>query len=116
MVEDTTRDFADAFARQEQGPCRIYLISPQDVGGTFPDRLKAALEPGLATAFQLRVKDREEHELAPGGRRGPPFRKRTAQGPLSVTASPAGRYDCNGPDADAGDSATINDPPAGICR
>src|SRR5206468_8503279 len=29
-----------------------------------PDRLKAALEPGLATAFQLRVKDVDEHELA----------------------------------------------------
>ena len=44
--------------------CSLYLISPQDVGGAFPDRLKAALEPGIATAFQLRVKDIEEHELA----------------------------------------------------
>ena len=30
----------------------------------FPDRLKGALEPGLATAFQLRAKDVDEHELA----------------------------------------------------
>ncbi len=45
-------------------PARLYLISPQEVGGAFPDRLKAALEPGLATAFQLRVKDVDEHELA----------------------------------------------------
>ena len=45
-------------------PAKLYLISPQDVGGLFADRLKAALEPGLATAFQLRVKDVEEHELA----------------------------------------------------
>ena len=45
-------------------PARLYLISPQDVGGAFPDRLKAALEPGIAAAFQLRVKDVEEHELA----------------------------------------------------
>jgi thiamine-phosphate pyrophosphorylase len=45
-------------------PTQLYLISPQDVGGAFPDRLKAALEPGLATAFQLRVKDVNEHELA----------------------------------------------------
>ncbi|MGH6658371.1 MAG: thiamine phosphate synthase [Sphingomicrobium sp.] len=44
--------------------CDLYLISPQDVGGGFPDRLKAALEPGVAKAFQLRVKDLEEHELA----------------------------------------------------
>jgi thiamine-phosphate pyrophosphorylase len=43
---------------------KLYLISPQDVGGTFPERLKAALEPGLATAFQLRVKDMDEHQLA----------------------------------------------------
>lgn len=59
-----TSDFADAFARPDRGPCSLYLISPQDVGGPFPDRLKAALEPGLATAFQLRVKDVPEHELA----------------------------------------------------
>ena len=45
-------------------PAKLYLISPQDVGGTFPDRLKAAVEPGVATAFQLRVKDVDEHELA----------------------------------------------------
>jgi thiamine-phosphate pyrophosphorylase len=45
-------------------PCRLYLISPQEVGGGFPDRLRAALEPGIATAFQLRVKDVSEHELA----------------------------------------------------
>src|SRR4029079_3494974 len=43
---------------------RLYLISPQDVGGDFPDRLKIALESGVATAFQLRVKDMDEHELA----------------------------------------------------
>jgi thiamine-phosphate pyrophosphorylase len=45
-------------------PCKLYLISPQEVGGVFPDRLKAALEPGVAAAFQLRVKDVDEHELA----------------------------------------------------
>jgi len=44
-------------------PAKLYLISPQDVGGEFSNRLKAALEPGLAMAFQLRVKDVEEHEL-----------------------------------------------------
>jgi thiamine-phosphate pyrophosphorylase len=45
-------------------PAKLYLISPQDVAGGFADRLKAALEPGIATAFQLRVKDVDEHELA----------------------------------------------------
>lgn len=43
---------------------KLYLISPQDVGGGFPDRLRAALEGGEVAAFQLRVKDVEEHELA----------------------------------------------------
>jgi thiamine-phosphate pyrophosphorylase len=45
-------------------PAKLYLISPQEVGGAFPNRLKAALEPGVAAAFQLRVKQVEEHELA----------------------------------------------------
>ena len=49
---------------QRTEAARLYLISPQQVGGAFPDRLKAALEPGLAAAFQLRVKDVDEHQLA----------------------------------------------------
>ena len=45
-------------------PAKLYLISPQDVGGSFADRLKAALEGGPVAAFQLRVKDVGEHDLA----------------------------------------------------
>ena len=45
-------------------PCRLYLISPQEVGGDFPDRLKAVAELESVAAFQLRVKDRTEHEIA----------------------------------------------------
>lgn len=45
-------------------PARLYLISPQQVGGAFPEHLQAALEPGIAAAFQLRVKDVGDHELA----------------------------------------------------
>ena len=44
--------------------CQLYLISPQDVGVAFPDRLKAALAGGPVAAFQLRVKDVDSHELA----------------------------------------------------
>jgi thiamine-phosphate pyrophosphorylase len=44
--------------------CELYLISPQEVGGAFPDRLKAALAGGPVAAFQLRVKDIDSHELA----------------------------------------------------
>ena len=63
-MDEVAEDFAEAFTAAEHGPCSLYLISPQGVGGGFPDRLKAALEPGIATAFQLRVKDTDEHELA----------------------------------------------------
>jgi thiamine-phosphate pyrophosphorylase len=45
-------------------PAKLYLISPQEVGGTFPDRLRSALEPSIAAAFQLRVKHVDEHDLA----------------------------------------------------
>jgi thiamine-phosphate pyrophosphorylase len=63
-LDEVTQTFAEQFAPGARGACKLYLISPQDVGGAFPDRLKAALEPGIAAAFQLRVKDVEEHELA----------------------------------------------------
>jgi thiamine-phosphate pyrophosphorylase len=45
-------------------PCRLYLISPQEVGGSFPDRLKSVAGDEAVAAFQLRVKDVSEHELA----------------------------------------------------
>jgi len=63
-LDEVARDFAEAFAPTERGSCQLYLVSPPEVTGAFPDRLKAALEPGIATAFQLRVKDMEEHQLA----------------------------------------------------
>lgn len=44
--------------------CRLYLISPLDVGGTFPDRLARALDGGEVAAFQFRVKGVAEHEAA----------------------------------------------------
>ena len=59
----TSRPFAFP-PPQRREPCKLYLITPQDVGGDFPDRLKAALGGGPVAAFQLRVKDVDEHELA----------------------------------------------------
>ena len=38
-------------------PCQLYLISPLNVGGDFPEQLQAALEAGPVAAFQFRVKD-----------------------------------------------------------
>ena len=45
-------------------PCQLYLISPLDVGGNFPLRLRQALEAGPVAAFQFRVKDVDPEEAA----------------------------------------------------
>ena len=63
-MDDTEFDPIEFPAPRRSEPAKLYLISPQEVGGGFPDRLKAALEPGIARAFQLRVKNVDEHELA----------------------------------------------------
>jgi thiamine-phosphate pyrophosphorylase len=64
--DDLTLDpnFAGQFERAKRGPCQLYLISPLDVGGAFPDRLAAALEAGPVAAFQFRVKGIDQHEAA----------------------------------------------------
>ena len=54
----------DFLPPQRREPAKLYLISPQDISGGFADRLEAALDPGIAAAFQLRVKNVDEHELA----------------------------------------------------
>lgn len=45
-------------------PCQLYLISPLDVGGAFPDRLARALDSGPVAAFQFRVKGLDDHAAA----------------------------------------------------
>lgn len=49
---------------EEREPCQLYLISPLDVSGTFPDRLGRALDAGPVAAFQFRVKGLDQHEAA----------------------------------------------------
>jgi thiamine-phosphate pyrophosphorylase len=44
--------------------CQLYLISPLDVSGAFPDRLARALDAGPVAALQFRVKDIDEHQAA----------------------------------------------------
>ena len=44
--------------------CQLYLISPLDVGGAFPERLARALDAGPVSAFQFRVKSLDEHAAA----------------------------------------------------
>ena len=58
---------APAWATDRTVPdCQLYLISPLHTGGDFSDRLDRALAAGegLATAFQFRVKDIDQHEAA----------------------------------------------------
>jgi thiamine-phosphate pyrophosphorylase len=57
-------DFAAQFQRRGSAECQLYLISPAEVGGAFPDQLRAALDGGAVAAFQFRVKDVAEHEAA----------------------------------------------------
>ena len=72
-AELSVEGFAERFVRDTSRPaCQLYLISPQEVGGAFPDRLRAALEGGPVAAFQLRVKDVGEHDLV---RLGEPLRQ-----------------------------------------
>jgi len=57
--------FAANFHRGDQRPlCQLYLVSPLDVAGAFPDALAAALDAGPVAAFQFRVKLVDQHEAA----------------------------------------------------
>ena len=61
----TTLDgFAARFDLAGRGDASLYLIGPNDIGGNFPDRLRAALAGGPVAAFQLRVKSLDQHALA----------------------------------------------------
>jgi thiamine-phosphate pyrophosphorylase len=58
-------NFADQFVRDmRRPPCQLYLVSPLDVTGAFPERLKRALGAGPVAAFQFRVKGVDQHEAA----------------------------------------------------
>ena len=58
-------DFAASFQRDlRRPPCQLYLVSPPEVGGGFPDRLARALDAGPVAAFQFRVKGMDQHAAA----------------------------------------------------
>ena len=63
-MNDSDNEFAILPPPKRTEACKLYLISPQEVAGAFPDRLKAALGAAPVAAFQMRVKDVGEHELA----------------------------------------------------
>jgi thiamine-phosphate pyrophosphorylase len=64
MEDPLDPEFADLFEPSARPPCQLYLISPLDVGGDFPERLERALDGGPVAAFQFRVKGVDQHEAA----------------------------------------------------
>lgn len=64
MEDPLDPDFAELFEPTGRPPCQLYLISPPDVGGDFPERLERALAGGPVAAFQFRVKGIDQHEAA----------------------------------------------------
>lgn len=64
-ADNALEGFADQFESHNRRPaCQLYLVSPLDVSGTFPDRLARALDVGSVAAFQFRVKDMDQHAAA----------------------------------------------------
>lgn len=64
-ADNALEGFADQFERDvRRPPCQLYLVSPLEVGGGFPDRLARALDAGPVAAFQFRVKDVDQHQAA----------------------------------------------------
>ncbi|QHL90620.1 thiamine phosphate synthase [Sphingomonas changnyeongensis] len=65
LPETPNPAFAEMFARDDaRGPCQLYLISPLETGGDFPDRLARALAAAPVAAFQFRVKGIDQHKAA----------------------------------------------------
>jgi thiamine-phosphate pyrophosphorylase len=64
MQDELDPSFADMFEPGRRPACQLYLVSPLEVGGDFPQRLEEALAAGPVAAFQFRVKGVDQHEAA----------------------------------------------------
>ncbi|MEA3064655.1 MAG: thiamine-phosphate pyrophosphorylase [Sphingomonadales bacterium] len=64
MDDPLDPDFAELFEPAARPACQLYLISPPEAGGGFPDRLERALSGGPVAAFQFRVKGLDQHQAA----------------------------------------------------
>ncbi len=64
MEDELSSDFAELFDPVERPACQLYLISPPSIDLAFAEALKAALGAGPVAAFQLRLKDLDEHAIA----------------------------------------------------
>jgi thiamine-phosphate pyrophosphorylase len=62
---EVASEFATRFVRDDRRPpCELYLISPLEVDGAFPNRLVRALDGGAIAAFQFRMKNVDQHTAA----------------------------------------------------
>jgi thiamine-phosphate pyrophosphorylase len=52
---------------EDRPPCQLYLLSPPSIDVSFGDRLKAVAEAVPVAAFQLRLKDIDDHAVARAG-------------------------------------------------
>jgi|SRR5436853_4333588 len=57
-------DLDALFEPAARAPAALYLVSPLEAGGDFPERLERALAGGPVAAFQFRVKGLDQHEAA----------------------------------------------------
>ncbi|MGZ8418505.1 MAG: thiamine phosphate synthase, partial [Allosphingosinicella sp.] len=64
MEDPLDPEFAHLFEPTARPPCQLYLISPPEAGGDFPERLERALDGGPVAAFQYRVKGVDQHQAA----------------------------------------------------
>jgi thiamine-phosphate pyrophosphorylase len=64
LVGHPEKNASGSGSAPERVPCQLYLVSPLDVGGDFPQRLERALDAGPVAAFQYRVKALDQHTAA----------------------------------------------------
>ncbi len=57
-------DFAERFGNEARLPCQLYLISPPSIDADFPNWLARAFDGGPVAAFQLRLKNVDDHAIA----------------------------------------------------
>ncbi len=56
--------FGSFFEKEKRPKCQLYLISPSLLADDFPIWLSNALDGGPVAAFQLRLKDMDDHQIA----------------------------------------------------
>lgn len=64
MASSSDHSSGNAQDGEKEPACQIYLVSPLEVGGAFPERLARALDAAPVAAFQFRVKGVDEHRAA----------------------------------------------------